>query len=84
MLQKLSEKIAENKCWKQQYVGAVLLLICISISYTLGKVVGRANAEVPQTQLLALNQKVDKIEAAMAASRECSNIMLNAARREVK
>lgn len=84
MLQKLVEKIAQNKCWKQQYVGAVLLIICISISYTIGKVEGRANAEVPQPQLSAINQKVDKIEAAMAANRECSNIMLNAAHSEAK
>lgn len=84
MLQKLAEKIASNKCWKQQYVGAVLLIICISISYITGKVVGRSNAVVPQPQLTSLAQKVDKIEAAMAASRECSNIMLNAAHSEAK
>jgi hypothetical protein len=84
MLQKLAEKIASNKCWKQQYIGAVVLIICISISYTTGKVVGRANAAVPQPQLSTLNQKIDKIEAAMAANRECSNIMLNAAQSEAK
>jgi hypothetical protein len=84
MLQKLAEKIAANKCWKQQYVGLVLLIICISVSYTIGKVEGRARAEVPQPQLSILTQKVDKIEAAMAASRECSNIMLNTAHSEAK
>jgi hypothetical protein len=84
MLQKLAEKIASNKCWKQQYIGAVVLIICISISYTTGKVVGRANAVVHQPQLTSLTQKIDKIEAAMAASRECSNIMLNTVHREAK
>jgi hypothetical protein len=84
MLQKLAEKIAVNKCWKHQYIGAVVLIICISISYTTGKVVGRANAVVHQPQLTSLTQKIDKIEAAMAASRECSNIMLNTVHREAK
>lgn len=86
MFEKLKNRLrnfqpdAADSDTRSQMIGLAILLVLLTLAYSVGRGDGRAAAEAALPQLAVVSAKIDRIEKAMTSNPACSATLLDATR----
>jgi len=80
MFEKISKNGFRSSTGNESWIGLVILIMFVVLSYFAGRSDGRSAVDAEVPHLAEVEHKLDKIDKAVSANRDCANLMLEASR----
>jgi|GEM_PF-5854716 len=80
MFEKFQKNGFKASTGNESWIGLAVLIIFVFLSYFAGRSDGRSAVEAEVPRLAEVEHKLDKIDKAIFANRDCSNILLGTSR----